>query len=110
LKAADIGDENRVLIENFSIALRREGATKSTITWYLNYTTRIVQRLQEMGFCETLDKLDPDTFDRLLIYLEDERKLSSGTIRNELIPKLKITSLNFEFGIINRLSDNEKYL
>ncbi len=82
LKTADIGEENRKLIENFSLALRREGAAKSTITWYLNYTTRMVQRLQEMDFAETLDKLDPDTFDRLLIYLEDERKLSPGTIRN----------------------------
>jgi integrase/recombinase XerD len=82
LKNAAIGEENKLLIENFSIALRREGAAKATITWYLNYTTRMVQRLQEMGFCKTLDKLDPDTFDRLLIYLEDERKLSSGTIRN----------------------------
>jgi integrase len=82
LQVADIREENKILIERFSIALRREGATKSTITWYLNYTTRMVQRLQEMGFSETLDKLDPDNFDRLLIYLEDERKLSSGTIRN----------------------------
>lgn len=82
LKTADIGEENQKLIENFSIALRREGAAKSTITWYLNYTTRMVQRLQEMDFSETLDQLDPDTFDRLLIYLEDEKRLSAGTIRN----------------------------
>jgi len=41
LKTAGIGEENKVLIENFSIALRREGATKATITWYLNYTTNV---------------------------------------------------------------------
>jgi integrase/recombinase XerD len=82
LKYADIGEENKALIENFSIALRREGATKTTITWYLNYSTRMVQRLQELGFSEILDKLDPNTFDSLLIFLEDERKLSPGTIRN----------------------------
>jgi integrase/recombinase XerD len=29
-----------------------------------------------------LDKLDPNTFNRLLISFEDERKLSSGTIKN----------------------------
>ncbi len=29
-----------------------------------------------------MDKLDPNTFDKLLIYFEDERKLSSGTIQN----------------------------
>jgi integrase/recombinase XerD len=82
LKDADINEENKVLIENFSLALRREGATKATIIWYLNYTTTVVQRLQEIGFRETLDKLDPYTFDKLLVYLEDERKLSQGTIRN----------------------------
>jgi hypothetical protein len=34
LENADIGKENKALIENFSIALRREGAAKTTITWY----------------------------------------------------------------------------
>jgi hypothetical protein len=29
---ADIGKENKALIENFSFALRREGAAKTTIT------------------------------------------------------------------------------
>jgi integrase/recombinase XerD len=82
LKNADIGEENKKFIENFSIALRREGATKTTLTWYLNYSTRMIQRLQELGFNETLDKLDPNTFDKLIIFLEDERKLSPGTIRN----------------------------
>ena len=82
LEKADIGKENKALIENFSIALRREGAAKITITWYLQYTTWIVEQLQELGFNETLNKLDPNTFDRLLIYLEDERKLSCGTIQN----------------------------
>jgi integrase/recombinase XerD len=82
LKAADIGEGNKALIEDFTSSLRREGATKSTITWYVDYVTRMVQRLQEIGFNDNLDKLDPNTFDRLLIYLEDERKLSPGTIRN----------------------------
>ncbi len=82
LKDAEIGEENKALIENFSIALRREGIAKATITWYLNYITRMVQRLQEIGFNESLDKLDSKTFDRFLIFLEDDRKLSAGTIRN----------------------------
>ncbi|MDD3138844.1 MAG: hypothetical protein PHX08_07730 [Lachnospiraceae bacterium] len=38
-----------------------------------------------------------------------ERTSAEGRIHIELIPKLKIASLNFEFGIINRVSDNEKY-
>jgi len=82
LENADIGKENKKLIENFSIALRREGTAKITIIWYLSYTTRIVEQLQELGFNETLDKLDPDTFDRLLIFCEDERKFSPSAIRN----------------------------
>jgi len=82
LKNADIGEENKALIENFSIALRREGAAKITITWYLQYTTRMVEQLQELGFNEALDKLDQNTFDRLLIFCEDEKKFSPGTIRN----------------------------
>jgi integrase len=82
LEDADVGKENKAFIENFSIALRREGIAKATIIWYLNYTTRMVQRLQEIGFNESLDKLDPNTFDKLLIFFEDERKLSPSTIRN----------------------------
>jgi hypothetical protein len=39
LEDADIGEENKALIKNFSISLRREGAAKITITWYLDYTT-----------------------------------------------------------------------
>jgi integrase/recombinase XerD len=82
LEDADIGEENKVLIENFSIALRREGTAKITITWYLDYTTRMVEQLHKLGFNEILNKLDPNTFDKLLIFFEDERKLSPGTIRN----------------------------
>jgi integrase len=82
LENADIGKENKALIENFSIALRREGAAKITVTRYLYYTIRMVEQLQKLGFNETLDKLDQNTLDRLLIFLADERKLSPGTIRN----------------------------
>lgn len=73
---ANIGKENKALIEIFSIALQREGAMKTTITWYLYYVTWMVEQLQDLGFNETLDKLDPDIFDRLLISFEAERKLS----------------------------------
>jgi hypothetical protein len=69
LEKADIGKENKALIENFSIALRREGAAKITITWYLDYTIRMVKQLQKFGFNEILNKLDPNTFDKLLIFL-----------------------------------------
>jgi hypothetical protein len=69
LENADIGQENKAFIENFSIALRREGAAKITITWYLDYTIRMVKQLQKFGFNEILNKLDPNTFDKLLIFL-----------------------------------------
>ena len=82
LENSEIGKENKALIEKFSIALRREGAAKTTLVWYLYYTTWMVEQLQELGFNETLNELDPNTFDRLLISFEDERKLSSNTIRN----------------------------
>ena len=68
LEDADIGEENKALIENFLIALRREGSAKITITWYLNYTSRMVEQLQKLGFNEILNKLDPNTFDKLLIF------------------------------------------
>jgi integrase len=42
----------------------------------------MVEKLQELGFNETLDKLNPNTFDRLLIFCEDDRKFSPGIIRN----------------------------
>jgi integrase/recombinase XerD len=42
----------------------------------------MVEQLQALGFNESLDKLDLNTYDRLLISFEDERKLSSNTIRN----------------------------
>ncbi len=76
--------KNKVLIEDFIIALRREGVAKATITVHISYITRMAQQLQEIGFTETLDKLAPNTFDRLLIFLEDERKLSPGTIRGSV--------------------------
>ncbi|MCO5382131.1 MAG: tyrosine-type recombinase/integrase [Methanosarcina barkeri] len=96
LKNADIGEKNKVLVEDFIIALRREGVAKATITVYISYITQMAQQLQEIGFTETLDKLDPNTFDRLLIFLEDERKLSPGTIRNykKLIKKFFAWSTN----------------
>jgi hypothetical protein len=40
LEGADIWDENKELIENISIAFRCGGASKTTIIWYLYYTTR----------------------------------------------------------------------
>jgi hypothetical protein len=40
LEDANIWNENKALIENISIAFRRKGASKTTITWYLYYTTR----------------------------------------------------------------------
>jgi|GEM_PF-2861086 hypothetical protein len=82
LENAHIGNENKTSIENFSIALRREGAAKTTTIWYLYYTTWMVEQLQALGFNESLDKLDLNTYDRLLIPFEDERKLSSNNIIN----------------------------
>lgn len=82
LKKSGIGQENITIIEKFVIACRREELAKNTIIWYINYSTRLAQRLHDMGYDKTIDKLDQDDFDRLLFYLEEDRGLSPSSLRN----------------------------
>lgn len=82
LRNSGIGQENIALIEKFVIACRREELAKQTVLWYIDYCTRLAQRLQETGFSNTIDKLTQDDFDRLLFYLEEERGLAQSSLRN----------------------------
>ncbi len=82
LHKADIGQDNIDLLENFVISCRHEGLTKSTITGYVNYSTRMLTYLQKIGINKTLIELDQMDFERLVMYLEDEKGLSPGGIRN----------------------------
>lgn len=90
LKRSGISQKNIDLIERFVLSCRREELSKQTILWYIDYSTWLAQRLQEIGFEDTIDKLTQDDFDRLLIYLEEEKRLSQGSLRNyrKLIKKL----------------------
>ncbi|UGV40259.1 tyrosine-type recombinase/integrase [Methanococcoides orientis] len=90
LKNADIGEDNIDLIERFVLACRREGLAKTTLIWYVDYSKRTAEYLRTIDIEKRLDQLDQDDFDRLLIYLEDEKNLTAGGIRNhkKLIKKL----------------------
>lgn len=82
LRGADISQGNKDILENFVIACRLEGLAKNTVIWYANYGTRMVQRLQDIGFTGTIDQVDQAIFHRLLLYLEDEREMSQSSLRN----------------------------
>ncbi len=98
LEKSEIGQDNIKIIERFVIACRREELAKNTIIWYINYGTRLAQRLKEIGFDKTIDKLQQDDFDRLLFYLEEKRALSPSSLRNyrKLIKKLYRWAYNGE--------------
>ncbi|MCD4820593.1 MAG: site-specific integrase [Methanococcoides sp.] len=82
LRGADISQGNKDILENFVTACRLEGLAKNTVIWYANYGTRMVQRLQDIGFKGTIDQVDQAIFHRLLLYLEDEREMSQSSLRN----------------------------
>jgi len=98
LEKSGIGQDNIKIIERFGIACRREELAKNTIILYIKYSTRLAQRLKEIGFDKTIDKLQEDDFDRLLFYLEDKRGLSQSSLRNyrKLIKKLYRWAYNGE--------------
>lgn len=89
LKESGLSPENIKIIERFLISLRREGLSKNSILWYTNYMTRCAQRFQDIGIEKPLTQIDQDDFDRLLIFLEDERNLtpSSAWSYKKLIKK-----------------------
>ncbi|WP_048180213.1 hypothetical protein [Methanosarcina siciliae] len=83
------------MIENFVAACRREGIAKSTIIGYVEHAKRMIERLSEIGITKTLDKVDFNDFDKLLLYLEDEypgrykgqKGLSKNSLRNYKIQR-----------------------
>ncbi|WP_440948468.1 tyrosine-type recombinase/integrase [Methanosarcina sp. T3] len=90
LRELETDPYNKELIENFVAACRREGIAKSTIIGYVEHAKRMIERLSEIGITKTLDKVDSNDFDKLLLYLEDEypgrykgqKGLSKNSLRN----------------------------
>jgi integrase len=87
---ANIEPEDREKLESFFRALRREGLAKNTVTWYVNYTTRMYATLKEIGYDKLLMEFDHEDLERLLFYVEDVKKLSPGSLWNykKLVKKL----------------------
>ncbi|SES90935.1 Site-specific recombinase XerD [Methanococcoides vulcani] len=82
LEKLTTSDKNKTLVEKFVRSCRRNELAKSTITNYINLLKRMIQRLEDIGYTDDLDKLDQETFDYLLFHLEDDCELSKGEIRN----------------------------
>jgi integrase len=87
---ADFEPEDREKLEAFFRSLRREGLAKSTVAWYVNYTTRMYQTLKIIGYDKSLQEFNHEDLEKLLFYVEDVKKLSSGSLWNykKLIKKL----------------------
>jgi site-specific recombinase XerD len=81
LRNAEISQENKDLIENFIVKCQIEGLAKGTLVGYLNYITRMVQRLKELGIDKPLNTLTEDDFNRLLVHLQNEHGLKSTSLR-----------------------------
>ncbi|WP_298685089.1 tyrosine-type recombinase/integrase [uncultured Methanomethylovorans sp.] len=82
LEALATTDHNKTLVKAFVMSCKREGLAKSTITNYVNLLKRMIERLQETGFCGDLDQLEQTSFDVFIMHLEDVVKLSPGEVRN----------------------------
>ena len=82
LENLDTSDKNKKLVTDFIMNCRRENLAKSTITNYLNLLKRMIERLQEIKYTKDLDELDQNDFDKLIMHLEDVKKLSAGEVRN----------------------------
>jgi integrase len=87
---AEIEPDDREKLDAFFRALRREGLARSTLAWYVNYTTRMYQTLKVIGYDKPLQEFNHDDLDKLLFYLEDVKKLSPGSLWNykKLVKKL----------------------
>jgi len=81
-KESEISQENKGLIENFIVKCQIEGLAKGTLVGYLNYLTRMTQRLQEIGINKPIDTLTEDDFNRLLVFLQNEKNLQPAGLRN----------------------------
>lgn len=82
LRESEISPENKGLIEKFIVKCQIEGLAKGTLVGYLNYITRMTQRLQELGITKSLDVLTEDDFNRLLFSLQNEKGLQQSGLRN----------------------------
>ncbi|WP_367344145.1 tyrosine-type recombinase/integrase [Methanomethylovorans sp.] len=82
LRASEISKENKRLIENFIVKCQIEGLAKGTLVGYLNYITRMTQRLQELGIDKPLDTLTEDDFNLLLVTLQNEKGIEQAGLRN----------------------------
>jgi integrase len=87
---ADIEPADREKLEAFFRSLRREGLAKNTVTWYVNYITRMYQTIKTIGYDKPLEEFDHEDLERLLFYVEDVKKLSPGSLWNykKLVKKL----------------------
>lgn len=87
---ADVEPDDREKLEAFFRSLRREGLAKSTIAWYVNYTTRMYGTLKTIGYDKPLKEFDHENLEKLLFYVEDVKKLSPGSLWNykKLVKKL----------------------
>lgn len=82
LKASEISPENKNLIESFIVKCQIQGLAKGTLVGYLNYITRMTQRLQELGINKPLDTITEDDFNLLLVTLQNEHNLEQSSLRN----------------------------
>jgi hypothetical protein len=58
LRKADIGQSNIESLEKFVVSCRHERLTKSTITGYVNYSTRMLSYLRDIGISKDINELD----------------------------------------------------
>jgi hypothetical protein len=42
----------------------------------------MIERVEEIGYTKDLDELDQNDFRKLIMHLEDVKKLSAGEVRN----------------------------
>lgn len=82
LEELDTIPENKQIVKRFIMNCRQEGLAKSTLTHYTNQLKRMIQHLSDIGYVGSIDQLDQDKFNELLMYLEDEMNLSPAELRN----------------------------
>jgi len=81
LKNSEISDENKDVIEKFIIKVQIEGLAMGTIVGYLNYITRMAQRLHEMGVNKSLKDITEDDFNKFMLNLQVDRELKDTGLR-----------------------------
>lgn len=82
LEELDTIPENKQIVKRFIMNCRQEGLAKSTLTHYTNQLKRMIHNLSDIGYVDTIDKLEQDQFNELLMHLEDELNLSPAELRN----------------------------